>query len=172
MCMALVTFFFVVCSIRTNVVLWLVFVFIDLAFIMLMAVYWTTAEGMTATASKLQTVSASLLNVTVLEHLHETIPYIYTNFYPSKGCRSFHLCILCLWMVPLLPPNPAGRGPAHDSCLGFEQSDYWAVGEEEEKGRRRAHCLKEVTVLVLSRRSLSSALMTFHRTNGMTYVNS
>ncbi|CAK7199495.1 hypothetical protein SEUCBS139899_002175 [Sporothrix eucalyptigena] len=57
MCMALVTFFFCVGSIRTNLVLWLVFVFIDLAFIMLMAVYWTTAEGMTEVAGKLQIVS-------------------------------------------------------------------------------------------------------------------
>jgi succinate-acetate transporter protein len=57
MCMALVTFFFVVGSIRTNVVLWLVFVFIDLAFIMLMAVYWTLAEGRTDLANRLQTVS-------------------------------------------------------------------------------------------------------------------
>lgn len=55
MCMAIVTFFFCICSIRTNLVLWLVFVFIDLAFIMLMATYWTLAEGMTTTASHLQT---------------------------------------------------------------------------------------------------------------------
>lgn len=56
MCMALVTFFFVVCSIRTNVVLWLVFVFIDLAFIMLMGVYWTAAEGKSDVSHKLQIV--------------------------------------------------------------------------------------------------------------------
>lgn len=60
--MAIVTFFFVVCSIRTNVVLWLVFVFIDLAFIMLMAVYWTLAEGMTKVSEHLQIVSQNLSN--------------------------------------------------------------------------------------------------------------
>jgi hypothetical protein len=57
MVMALVTFFFVVGSLRTNFVFVLVFVFIDLAFIMLMATYWTLAEGKTAVASKCQKVN-------------------------------------------------------------------------------------------------------------------
>ncbi|EXJ67633.1 uncharacterized protein A1O5_08979 [Cladophialophora psammophila CBS 110553] len=48
MVMALVTFFFLIASLRTNVTFVLVFFFIDLAFIMLMATYWTLAEGKTA----------------------------------------------------------------------------------------------------------------------------
>lgn len=72
MCMAIVTFFFVVCSIRTNVILWLVFVFIDLAFIMLMAVYWTLAEGMTGVSGKLQIVSKDIPLSIVLYHTYYT----------------------------------------------------------------------------------------------------
>ncbi|KIW93768.1 uncharacterized protein Z519_05083 [Cladophialophora bantiana CBS 173.52] len=41
-------FFFLVASLRTNATFALVFFFIDLAFIMLMASYWTLAEGKTA----------------------------------------------------------------------------------------------------------------------------
>ncbi|KAK5241519.1 hypothetical protein LTS06_012052, partial [Exophiala xenobiotica] len=52
MVMALVTFFFLVASLRTNITFVLVFLFIDLAFIMLMATYWTLAEGKMAVAEK------------------------------------------------------------------------------------------------------------------------
>lgn len=55
--MAIVTFFFLVASLRTNITFVLVFLFIDLAFIMLMATYWTAAEGKTAIAAKCQKVS-------------------------------------------------------------------------------------------------------------------
>jgi len=58
MVMALVTFFFVIASLRTNIVFVLVFIFIYLAFIMLMATYWTLAEGLTDVASKCQIVRA------------------------------------------------------------------------------------------------------------------
>ena len=57
MVMALVTFFFLIASVRTNIVFVLVFLFIDLAFIMLMATYWTLAEGKVAVAGKCQKVS-------------------------------------------------------------------------------------------------------------------
>ncbi len=57
MVMALVTFFFLVASFRTNITFVLVFLFIDLAFIMLMATYWTLAEGKMAVAEKCQKVS-------------------------------------------------------------------------------------------------------------------
>lgn len=55
--MALVTFFILVASLRTNIVYVLVFLFIDLAFIMLMATYWTLAEGKVTVAGKCQKVS-------------------------------------------------------------------------------------------------------------------
>jgi hypothetical protein len=56
MVMALVTFFFLVASLRTNITFVLVFLFIDLAFIMLMATYWTLAEGKMAVAEKCEKV--------------------------------------------------------------------------------------------------------------------
>lgn len=59
MVMALVTFFFLLASLRTSITFVLVFLFIDLAFIMLMATYWTLAEGKTVTAAKCQKVSHS-----------------------------------------------------------------------------------------------------------------
>jgi len=63
MVMALVTFFFVIGSLRTNVVFVLVFVFIDLAFIMLMATYWTLAEGRTAIAKRFQMAAGAFIFV-------------------------------------------------------------------------------------------------------------
>jgi len=59
MVMAIATFVFLIVSLRTNIVFFLVFFFIELAFIMLMATYWTLAEGKTAIASMCQTVSTS-----------------------------------------------------------------------------------------------------------------
>ncbi|KAK5332313.1 hypothetical protein LTR98_011557, partial [Exophiala xenobiotica] len=63
MVMALVTFFFLVASVRTNIVFVLVFFFIDLAFIMLMATYWTLAEGKTAIAGKCQKAAGAFIFV-------------------------------------------------------------------------------------------------------------
>ncbi|OQU94530.1 hypothetical protein CLAIMM_00879 [Cladophialophora immunda] len=63
MVMALVTFFFLVASLRTNITFVLVFFFIDLAFIMLMATYWTMAEGKTAIAGKCQKAAGAFVFV-------------------------------------------------------------------------------------------------------------
>jgi len=63
MVMALVTFFFLIASLRTNIVFVLVFFFIDLAFIMLMATYWTLAEGKTAVAAKCQIAAGAFVFV-------------------------------------------------------------------------------------------------------------
>lgn len=57
MIMTVLTFFYLLASIRTNLVLLLVFLFIDLAFFMLMSSYWTLAEGETEVANQLQIVS-------------------------------------------------------------------------------------------------------------------
>ncbi|KAF4991918.1 hypothetical protein FDECE_13860 [Fusarium decemcellulare] len=54
MAMSIVNFFFTVASLRTNITFFLVFLFIELAFIMLMASYWTLAEGNVALAEKCQ----------------------------------------------------------------------------------------------------------------------
>lgn len=63
MVMALVTFFFLLASFRTNITFVLVFLFIDLAFIMLMATYWTLAEGKTAIAAKCQKAAGAFVFV-------------------------------------------------------------------------------------------------------------
>jgi len=63
MVMALVTFFFVIASLRTNVVFVLVFLFIDLAFVMLMATYWTLAEGMASVSHKCQIAAGAFIFV-------------------------------------------------------------------------------------------------------------
>ena len=57
MAMAVVSFFFVIGSLRTNIVLVGLLTFVDLTFIMLMAQYWTLAEGKVDLASKCQKVS-------------------------------------------------------------------------------------------------------------------
>ena len=57
MAMAVVSFFFVIGSLRTNIVLVGVLTFADLTFIMLMAQYWTLAEGKAGLASRFQKVS-------------------------------------------------------------------------------------------------------------------
>ncbi|KIW90988.1 uncharacterized protein Z519_08771 [Cladophialophora bantiana CBS 173.52] len=61
--MALVTFFFLVASLRTNITFALVFFFIDLAFIMLMACYWTVADGNVNTARKCQKAAGAFVFV-------------------------------------------------------------------------------------------------------------
>ncbi|KAK5313327.1 hypothetical protein LTR46_010931, partial [Exophiala xenobiotica] len=63
MVMALVTFFFLVASLRTNITFVLVFLFIDLAFIMLMATYWTLAEGKMAVAEKCEKAAGAFVFV-------------------------------------------------------------------------------------------------------------
>lgn len=60
MVMSLVTFFFVVGSLRTNIVFFFIFLFIDLAFLMLTACYWTLAQGKTALGQHIQTVRVVL----------------------------------------------------------------------------------------------------------------
>lgn len=63
MVMALVTFFFVIASFRTNVVFVLIFIFIDLTFLMLTACYWTLAQGMTTVGQKLQIAAGAFIFV-------------------------------------------------------------------------------------------------------------
>lgn len=104
MCMALVTFFFCVGSIRTNLVLWLVFVFIDLAFIMLMATYWTLAEGMTTTAGNLQIVSQTPAALPITREL---------TFKLATGGRSLRLRLLRSRLVSVFASDPNSCGSAH-----------------------------------------------------------
>lgn len=54
--MTVLTFFYVLASIRTNVVVFIVLFFIDLAFFMLMSAYWVLAEGKTTVGMNLQVV--------------------------------------------------------------------------------------------------------------------
>ncbi|KAG0647504.1 hypothetical protein D0Z07_6692 [Hyphodiscus hymeniophilus] len=63
MVMSLLTFFYVVASLRTNVVFFLVFLFIDLAFLMLTACYWTLAQGMTVIGHNLQIAAGAFIFV-------------------------------------------------------------------------------------------------------------
>ena len=100
--MALVTFFFLIASLRTNVVFVLVFLFIDLAFILLMATYWTLAEGRTAVAGKCQIVSTRI----------PASPSSNWNFdqHINTGSRCFHLHLLCLRLVFILGNAFIGRG--------------------------------------------------------------
>lgn len=80
--MALVTFFFLIASFRTNITFVVVFLFIDLAFIMLMATYWSAAEGKTAVALKCQKVSSPISDLAV---------YVQPSAYPV-----LHPCLLSL----------------------------------------------------------------------------
>lgn len=56
MIMTVLTFFYVLASIRTNVIVFIVMLFIDLAFFMLMSSYWVLAEGRTTVGTNLQIV--------------------------------------------------------------------------------------------------------------------
>lgn len=58
MIMTVLTFFYIIASLRTNITLVITFFFIDAAFFMLMATYWTAAEGKAVVANGLQIVSA------------------------------------------------------------------------------------------------------------------
>ena len=92
MVMAIVTFFFMVGSLRINIVFFLVFLFIDLAFIMLMATYWLLAEGRTMLAGKFQEVSLqSSYLITRVKRFNTEI----------TGGGSIYLHILCLWLVSI-----------------------------------------------------------------------
>lgn len=61
--MALITLYFTICSVRTNVILVIIFFFITLAFLLLTGTYWVMAEGKTDEASKLQTASGAIVFV-------------------------------------------------------------------------------------------------------------
>ena len=54
--MTVLTFLYVLASIRTNLVVFLVMLFIDCAFFMLMSSYWVLAEGRTTVGMNLQVV--------------------------------------------------------------------------------------------------------------------
>ncbi|HEX3643731.1 MAG TPA: GPR1/FUN34/YaaH family transporter, partial [Ktedonobacteraceae bacterium] len=57
MIMTVLTFLYVLASLRTNITLVITFFFIDMAFFMLMSSYWTAAEGRDSVAQGLQIVS-------------------------------------------------------------------------------------------------------------------
>lgn len=57
MIMTVLTFFYVIASLRTNIALVITFFFIDMAFFMLMSSYWVAAEGRASVALGLQIVS-------------------------------------------------------------------------------------------------------------------
>jgi len=57
MCMALLTFMYLICSLRINVIFALIFFFLDTAQWLLTASYWITAKGNTELGEKLQKVS-------------------------------------------------------------------------------------------------------------------
>lgn len=56
MIMTVLTLFYVLASLRTNIILVIVFFFIDMAFFMLMATYWCLGDGNTKAAAGLQVV--------------------------------------------------------------------------------------------------------------------
>ena len=56
MIMTVLTFFYTLASIRTNLIIFIIILFIDLAFFMLMSNYWVLAEGKIAMARNLQIV--------------------------------------------------------------------------------------------------------------------
>ena len=55
--MTVLTFFYVIASVRTNITLVITFFFIDMAFFMLMSSYWVRAEGRVDAAKGLEIVS-------------------------------------------------------------------------------------------------------------------
>jgi hypothetical protein len=58
MAMSIVTSFFVIASLRTNILLVLILLFVDLAFLMLTACYWNLARGIATVAQHLQIVGS------------------------------------------------------------------------------------------------------------------
>lgn len=52
--MGLINFYFTICSLRTNVILVIVFFFIELALLLLAGAYWLLAEGRDAVAANVQ----------------------------------------------------------------------------------------------------------------------
>lgn len=90
MIMTVLTFLYFLASFRTNVVLVLVFLFIDLAFFMLMSAYWTLAEGRTALGTNLQIVSISISSMV-------SINIGYRQVEPSS---SFSVCLDGTYFLP------------------------------------------------------------------------
>lgn len=54
MCIAIITFYFVIASVRTNLVLVLILFFVDLALMIIAGSFWVNANGQADTAAKLQ----------------------------------------------------------------------------------------------------------------------
>jgi len=59
--MAIISFIFLICSIRTNVILFTLFIALTMAFSFLAGAYWNLAQGHIKLAMKLQTVREHLL---------------------------------------------------------------------------------------------------------------
>lgn len=55
--MGLVVFMYLICSLRTNVVFFCIFLFLDIAFFLLSGAYWKAAEGNMEAFHKLEIVS-------------------------------------------------------------------------------------------------------------------
>lgn len=55
--MGLLVFMYLICSLRTNVVFFSIFFFLDIALFLLTAAYWKAAEGDAATFHTLEVVS-------------------------------------------------------------------------------------------------------------------
>ena len=85
MIMTVLTFFYVLASLRTNITLVITFFFIDMAFFMLMSSYWTAAEGRASDAQGLQVVS------TKLRHSH--IALLTSWLTQAAGAFVFTFCM-------------------------------------------------------------------------------
>jgi uncharacterized protein len=55
--MGILVFMYLVCSLRTNVVFFLIFLFLDIALFLLTGAYWKAAQGDAVTFEKLAVVS-------------------------------------------------------------------------------------------------------------------
>jgi uncharacterized protein len=58
--MGILVFMYMICSVRTNVVLFLIFLILDIALFLLTGAYWKAAEGNAAAFENLSVVSSPL----------------------------------------------------------------------------------------------------------------
>lgn len=96
--MGILVFMYLICSLRTNVVFFAIFLFLDVALFLLTAAYWKAAAGDLATFKTLEIVSnAAFRSRTYQLPLTPNTVLIFAS--RAIGQWSLRICILRLWLV-------------------------------------------------------------------------
>lgn len=134
--LAVVTFIYLICSIRTNVCFFLALLFLTIAYNLYAAVHFYAALGNKLLAARIEVVGDQELAVSISWYWKQ-----FANFFVSKGCgcMQFHTLLpnmvhLCSpdvgvdWFPPCVASWRFERGCSRTESKGAEKDGEWSIG--------------------------------------------